>query len=574
MLYASLLPESYKLSLKEGLFSSLPEKPLTQMHLTAAKGQTLSLQLLLRPEERASVLLTDAPYFSVNLERVNYRLHLKGPFPTQILDIGMLPDDENILRADPLLVTDAVELEKEEYHTFYLSIPVPEETDPGEYSVTLQLYQNHLFSDEDLVTEFAIYIHVVPYTLPSKDSFILDLWQHPTNIAHKHDVRLWSDEHFAVLENYVKALADLGQKSITLIVSDIPWTGQSCYTVPELQANLFEYSIVSVRRTLAGDLVCDFTAMDRYIALCKQYGICREIEVFGLTGVWGNEEEGFGSLIQGYKDPIRIRVYDEKTGTYQHVRTMAELDEYIRQLHDHFVSLGVVDRVRLVADEPADLNAYRKSLEHIHEVAPHFRMKSAINHAEFIAQFQDSVDALVPNLECVSHEYELIKRAMKEYPKKDFCWYLCSWPRTFNTFLRSHLLETRFLGTLTGALGLHGFLRWNFTVWPKDPRKDIRYSPFPAGDVNFVYPGANGKPLLSLRYMELMRGIEDYCLLQEAKRQGKEEVVRDVYALLCRFKALGEIYHGSEIIPPEEICSLDWEDYEKAREMLLDALSR
>ncbi|WP_334293662.1 glycoside hydrolase domain-containing protein [Clostridioides difficile] len=37
--------------------------------------------------------------------------------------------------------------------------------------------------------------------------------------------------HFEIVDNYLKELASLGEKVATVIVSDYPWAGQSCYKV-------------------------------------------------------------------------------------------------------------------------------------------------------------------------------------------------------------------------------------------------------------------------------------------------------------------------------------------------------
>ena len=88
-----------------------------------------------------------------------------------------------------------------------------------------------------------------------------------SNIARKYDLDLWSDEHFAVMENYISSLADLGQKALTVIVSEIPWSGQSSSYDRIDPANLFEYNIVKVQKTKNGDWSYDFDALNRYVEL-------------------------------------------------------------------------------------------------------------------------------------------------------------------------------------------------------------------------------------------------------------------------------------------------------------------
>lgn len=160
----------------------------------------------------------------------------------------------------------------------------------------------------------------------------------------------------------------------------------------------------------------------------------------------------------------------------------------------------------------------------------------------------------------------------KRFPEKKFLWYVCCGPEYPNSFIRSNLLECRFFGILTSLIKLDGFLRWNYTVWPENPREDIRYGGFPAGDTNFVYPSFGGDVLLSLRYKQFQYGIEDFELLTELKKRGLKDVTAKVYSLLCKAKDFGSYYYP-ENLALEDICSLDYSDYSKARELMLNALS-
>ena len=232
MAYFSLLPDSFKLCLKDGSMDHVPETAANQLTLTAARGETCGVQLLVRTDTPAAVLLTDAPCFCVQTRRTNFRISTAGPFAIHFLDIGMLPDDDGSLRADPLLNTDAVELDAGQYHTFYAVIPVPENTAPGVYTQSIEVFSNTMFSPEVREKVLTVTICVADVLLPEKEHFVLDLWQHTTNIAHKHDVTLWSEEHFQVLEHYVRSLAQLGKKCVTVIASEIPWAGQSCRQIP------------------------------------------------------------------------------------------------------------------------------------------------------------------------------------------------------------------------------------------------------------------------------------------------------------------------------------------------------
>ena len=130
-------------------------------------------------------------------------------------------------------------------------------------------------------------------------------------------------------------------------------------------------------------------------------------------------------------------------------------------------------------------------------------------------------------------------------------------------------MDNRAMGPLTDFLGMDGILRWNFCLYTEDPRKDIRYSLFGAGDINFVYPGRNGSVLLSLRYKNILRGLVDYELIQVLRAKDPETADRLVSKLFdCSKDDLKEFYqrtqspHGIvDHLRHDSIISRNWKDY-------------
>ena len=172
-----------------------------------------------------------------------------------------------------------------------------------------------------------------------------------------------------------------------------------------------------------------------------------------------------------------------------------------------------------------------------------------------------------PYIDCVLAEYDKLLHYKATMRGKRFLWYVCCGPEFPNTFLRSSLAESYLIGVITSFAGLDGFLRWNYTVFNDDPRADIRYYIFPAGDTNFVYPAKNGAPLLTLRYKALRRGIELYELLERAK-----EVAPDAAQA-----AFDTLLHTEKWGDPTALrtlpATLDYNAYATVRRNLMLALS-
>lgn len=489
-------------------------------------------------------------------------------YPATIQCIDQHVDDDGRFRADAILTADSFVIKKRSFHSLWVEIRLPKDAVPGIYTYAVTFYLSERSTDETILAEVAAHVEVLPYCLPDvrDHRFHLDLWQHSSNLARKHETPLWSDAHFSVLENYVRSLGELGQKAVTVVVSDIPWQGQGCVNEERRGADLFEYNIISIHKDRAGVFHYDYTAMQRYIDLCAKYGIDREISVYGLANVWAID--GDAPLAPDYPDGVRLSYIDEADGCRRFMRSAAEIDDYIRALYEYFRTTGQLARVRLAADEPGDIAKYRQILDHIYSIAPGFQCKAAINHAEFIGAFGKEVCDFAPYIDCLMAEYDKIREYKATMAGKRFLWYVCCGPDFPNTFLRSALTETYLIGVLTSFAGLDGFLRWNYTVFNDDPRADIRFGNFAAGDTNFVYPAKNGAPLLTLRYKALRRGIELYELLERAKETAPEAAQAAYDTLLHADK------WGDPAAKHTLAATLEYDAYARVRRDLMLALAQ
>lgn len=568
--------EAFKLILSDsGIEAAKAVLKRKNFGIAAAKGDWAAFQMVFYAVENYSVNKSNSPWFSKNGAILNARVEFETPFKVKSYIEGNVTDDDGIKKADILLEHDVAEVAAGVPLVLFCEAEVPVDAVPGNYILKANVYLNRMFEDEIRLGSIDIEIKVLDVELPVKKTFYLDLWQHTCNIARKHDVPLYSDEHFAVLDKYVQSLAELGQKSVTIIAGEAPWKGQSCYLATNNRSNLFEYSMIRTEKLADGTFSYDYSIVEKYINLCKKYGIQDEIEVFGLLNIWKDSENGFGCLAPEYPDYIKIRYLDKADGCYKYMHEAVDIDNYIKSLEVFFIDRGLIDSVRIAADEPADAEMYRKSLARIKKTAPKFKYKAAINHVEFIEEFSSDISGFAPYIYFVSKEWDKWQDYLQNMKGRKFLWYVCCSPEHPNTFIGSNLLESRFIGILTSYMNFDGFLRWNYTVWPENPREDIRYGSFSAGDTNFVYPAFNGSAALSLRYKQLKRGIEDFELLKLLKDKGMDEAVRDAFDLVIKERDIHKYFPADmdSLISLEEIMSLDYGDYDRFREYILSTLS-
>ncbi|HEY3396762.1 MAG TPA: DUF4091 domain-containing protein [Armatimonadota bacterium] len=550
----------------------------TSLDLVCGRRDRASFQVMLQAAEAFTLAVTDNPAFSWQGDIPGLRLAVRwtddGPaLQSEMNLIGLVEDDDRLWRADTLLADEAAEVAAGFVQPVWVEIAIPADAAPGLRRGRVEVWEHRLFSAEELVgaLEFSVEIKAVTLPEPRAYRLWLDLWQHLSNLARKHEVKLWSDEHFAVLEPYTAALAALGQKAITCVVSEIPWSGQGCCQVTNYPSNYYEYSLVSVARDAAGAWRYDFSVLDRYIELCFAHGIDGEIEVLGLCNIWRFEEYGFGGVAADCPEALRVRYRDETTGSYRYMDTCADLTAYVQSLEAHFAARGWLERVRVTADEPADPERYAAVLDWLGEIAPGLRLKSAFNHAAFLVEFADRVEDFVPLLNCLVEEYEVVRRRL-ESGRGRLSYYVCCAPDYPNNWLASPLVESRLLMWLVLWSGVHGFLRWDFTAWPERPREQAWWR-WKTGDTHFVLPGNNGRPLLTLRYKALQRGIQDYELarqLQDRHPQA-EAILTEIRTQLLRLPDWRDLYATGQ--PPADLYSQSHEDYDKARRRLLEELA-
>lgn len=571
--YFRITTESYRLVLKNPM-----EEPEQVFRPVMGKRDTCAFQILLQSDHHYSVQLDRTDRLSVfNWQAClheRFRVEVKCQLPVHMYVEDLHTDDDELRKADALLPIPYKDSNAHMPTAVYVEIASDEHTLPGVYPVEVLVYASGHNDDETLIRHETLDVEVKNVLLPQPRDFSMDfsLWQHSSNIARQHDVPLWSDAHFAVLENYVKALADLGQKSITVIVSEIPWRGQSCFMDKLYTGNLYEFSMIRIRKDRDGVFRYDFSVMQRYIDLCRKHGVGPGIEVMGLINIWEKPILNPTPFCTEYPEPLRLRYLDEQDGCMKYMRTADDIRDYVRAVHDYFVETDQIDHAFVSADEPGDIDQFRKSMDTLNALCPRFRIHVSINHTEFIQEFSDRLQGFAPHLSCCLEQYDFLINYKKQHPHILLQWYICCGSSFPNHFLRTEPIESRVTGPFTYFMGFDGFGRWAFTCWPADPRKEVRYSEFEAGDPFFVYPGKDGSVVYSLRYKNLQRGLMDYELMHMAEQKcGKAQVLPLLYRLIPQ-NSLMDFEISTYEIGPERPFSLRWTDYNQVKHALLTLL--
>ncbi len=555
------------------------------MALHSARNAVCGFQILLASSQDCVLVCDRANWLHALGFRQRFRSEVSftglPAGSVEVFPVGYLPGDDGRLWPEYLERSGTIEVPAGRPQPVYVRLRVPPDLEPGSYPGTVRIWEQFGFEDEQPAWQATLTLQVSPARLPDlvDGSFHLNLWQHLTALARHHHVALWSDTHFAVIERYFASLAGLGQKALTVIAGEIPWSGQKCFRDPGYPSYLFEHAIVEVLRKADGSLACDFSNLDRLLELAARHRLDREIDLFGLINIWQDEESGFGKPAADCPDAVRVRCLDETSGSIGYMRRADEIQVYIRLLHDHLQDKGLLERVRVFADEPSDLELYNQRLAFVRQAAPGFKYSAAINHYEFIEEAPTELLDAVPVLPLACRDPQQTRLLAERLHSRGglLTWYICCWPPIPNTFMHSPLVEGRLLGWLNHALGLDGFLRWAFCLWPAEPwkRPSWRAPEWFAGDMYFVLPGPDGGPVETLRYEALRCAVQDYELLRLVETSlppaEAQAVIEQARLLIFKTADLQDFARVGEV-NAAQLYSLDPDDYEAAQVLLLTAL--
>lgn len=507
----------------------------------------------------------DLPWWGLDKR---YRVKIESNLEVTPHLVGYVKDDDGIEKADIILNEKSGEFPEGEIPIF-IEGKVPENYSSETAEIVIKLYSSNGYETEQLVCEKSITIKIIDFKLDMNvnNSFYLDLWQHPSSWARAYGLNYFSEQHFDIIEKYIKEMAKLGQKVIDLIVSDFPWAGQMCFGVNKNPSRLYEYNIISVKKK-DGKFVYDFTNMDRYIDICMRHGIKEEINIFGIIGNWHGRD--FGSPIQEYRDPIRVKVYDEDRGVYDFIRNKEDLKKYIKAIFDHLEEKGLLEITKVIGDEPGSNDLFKMFSDFIEDASGRkIKFKYALHSDSFFKEYEGDMDSFSMNtlLLADSSENGKVVGKLGENAYK-MTWYSCCFPENFNIFIKSPLIESRYIGAYTYLWRFKGMLRWAYGIYVEDVYKDIRYKPekWAAGDMLFAYPGKNGEPVHSLREKNMLYSIQDFNIFRKLENEGI-----DIHKeLKDRLSINGCIDKVENNVVLEEYRNIN--DYEKIRNEIIKSV--
>ncbi len=416
------------------------------------------------------------------------------------------------------LVPDIIDLDMPkrvvamETRPVWCTVDIPRGIDSGEYVTKVEAVD----SVGSVIAALSLRIQVVNRTLPEAEDwkFHLDLWQQPYSISRYYGVERWSDSHLELLRPYLQALSNAGQKSVTAIMFYEPWGEQTH------KNDKFDPMIQTIK-SCDGSWKYDYTNFDKYVELCHEYQIDKQINCYSMVP-WD----------------MNFRYLNELTGEYEYLKTTTSTDEYralwvsfLRSFKEHLVQKGWFDKTNIAMDERSEsdmMNAYAIA------TALGFKMALAGNyHSSLSPLLQDYCVAIGQDKLFTANELEQRKRNGQITTIYTSCA-----DKEPNIYSNSYPAEAAYLPLYSAAAGLDGYLHWSWINWHENPLIDTRYRLFGSGDTFCYYPGNRS----SVRFERLVEGIQQYEKVMILKDEFKDNPVR-----MDELNRLLECFKDSEI---------------------------
>jgi hypothetical protein len=402
--------------------------------------------------------------------------------------------------------------------SLWIELNLPDTVEAGEYPITFIFDEIDSLKPEEAPKQRAsktMTVEVLPITV-EKQSLIYTRWFYADCIASYHNVPIYSDAHFDLIEAYVREAVDIGINMILVPIHTPPLDTAIGTTRPCVQ-------LVDIKKE--GDkYIFGFEKLRRFIEICKRSGV-RYYEMAHMFSQWGAkcaanimvEENGKRDYMFGWHTDSTSPIYIDF------------LKQYISAIAKELEALGVAENTYYhISDEPTldKIDAYRAAVEAIRPFIGSSRTFDALSDYAFYEQ--GLVECPVTG---VNHVHEFIPHGIRN----QWTYYCCGPQYTYtNAFMAMPSWRTRILGVLLYKYDIKGFLHWGFnfynsalSYYPINPYSTTSADGnLPSGDPFIVYPAPDGA-YPSIRGKVTYEAICDLNLCRTLeKRIGREAVVK------------------------------------------------
>ncbi len=479
----------------------------------AARGETATFQVVARadvPLAGLQAAVLGAPFAGVRARFVGYVAVTErvGYAPDPVG--GALTNDF----PDILLEHAFVDLPAGFNQPVWVTVPVPPDARPDTYTLTLVLHGCHGRTRYEARLPLRLRVHaaaLAPQTLRVTNWFKAGRGCPPVPDLSPADEAYWPR-----LDGCVRNMVAHRQNTFFLPLFDL----------------------VACDERQPGSWTFGFDNLDRWVETCRgaggrylegsHLGRCERRDGSGRVLVY--VPSGPASAGRAVRERISIEAPRAQAFLAQflpalarHVRRRGWLDDYVQHLVDEPCAEHVADYGRV------------RALVRRH--APRLRTVDAVCTTNLHAAGAGP-DIWVPMLNDLEDNLPFYRALQAQGVE---VWhYTCMYPRGPypNRFLYQPLLKTRYVHWVHAVCGTKGYLHWGYNAWLGDPYVSATWGTevggvrewVTPGDAYIVYPGADGRPVDSLRFEAMRDGIDDFNLLAQLAARNPRVAARLVGA--------------------------------------------
>ncbi|MBO7655818.1 MAG: DUF4091 domain-containing protein [Kiritimatiellae bacterium] len=346
-----------------------------------------------------------------------------------------------------------------------------------------------------ITRELPLTVNIYAVALPpvGKDSFKYTNWMDFGSMAASHGLKMWSEEHWAMIEKYVR-LAARGRQNVGLV------------------RDVFE-------KDAAGNVVLN---NERFT---------RVLDIYTRAGLWYLEGSHLASFTGGWGSPAFKTSFTTNVTTT--VPGALALSKMARAYMAEIDARGLRERwYQHVADEPGGKNVaeYRITAGIVRRYMPGIRTVDAVEEPSFAG----ALDVWCPKVDAFQRHRAQYDSFRTNFGDRVWC-YTCCIPggKWMNRTMDGELLRPALIPWVAVMWDIDGFLHWGYNRWQRNQGQDPFKEPYPKkwggsndghslppGDTHIVYPGTDG-PWPSVRLEATRAGMEDADLIAALRRRDK-----------------------------------------------------
>ncbi|MEE1043060.1 MAG: hypothetical protein UH854_03755 [Clostridia bacterium] len=319
--------------------------------MTVLKGQTFSYQIAIESSNNSEITIDIISPLKeyVKLYSVKNVIMDLAAY-TDNEELFPVPDDDYITK-EPGMMPDMLVPAEDEDNTFrfhteagaiWVTVKLPEDITAGEYPITIKLtYSDYVktFRKTDFNDEVTLIVDVIDEVIP-KQSTKFSQWFHTDCIADVHNVPIYSEEHWDLIDKYMAIASELGMNMIlTPIITPPLDTAEGiirpCVQLVKITKENDKYSF-------------DFTLLKRWIKTALKNNF-EYFEMSHLFSQWG------------LKYAPNIKVWENGVESYKfgwHISSRSPeyadfLNQFLPELIEFCKAEGIKDKcVFHISDEP------------------------------------------------------------------------------------------------------------------------------------------------------------------------------------------------------------------------------